>query len=875
MDKKKGRGPGPSRQSLQSVISKKKKEMEEKKEPDPDETIVVDPYENSETSRLVTRGFTGIVHDPAVNTHRCEWDREHPENPERLNRVIHTCLEYEYLGRCVDLQNILRDDIFERISKKHSPEHFKRLQKLSILNDVPSLEVEASGFDSVYFNNFTFEAASRAASSVVNLVFAVAKGEVMNGMAFVRPPGHHAMAEEYNGYCYFNNVAIAAEAALDDKLCSRILIVDIDVHHGQGTQKMFYDRKDVLYFSIHRYEHGNFWPYLLESNFNFIGQGDGLGYTVNVPLNTTGLIDDDYLAVVFNLLLPISYEFNPDLIIMSAGYDAAIGCPEGKMNVTPGFYAHLTSLLHGLAKGKIAVVLEGGYFLPTLAEGAACTLKALLGGACPVLEPIRSVHPMVRETIQNVKRALFGKWKCFQVCDLFSPADSNDEENLYKIGYFGAIEKPPFPTRNCYPKNPSVDNKFYDKLNSALHEKYLAPVSAPVLYTFDETMLLHTPQVGDVERPERPERLTSILKTFDEFGVENRMKLVPIVEREFEAYSPHAPGYYESIPTSKQTKDVYVNDFTPGAVLYAVSGLLCLIDEIMAGKGCSGIALIRPPGHHAEYDKPQGFCFLNNVAVAANYFHIKYDFQRILIVDFDIHHGNGTQSLFYTNPHVMYISIHRDDDGKFFPANSPRNYTYDGHGAGKGFNINIPFNKDKMSDTEYIAVFHNIILPAAYSYGPQVVLVSAGFDAGINDPLGGYAVNPETFGHMIAMLKPLAEGKMIIALEGGYNLTTTSYGMGICAKALLGDPIVMPRDLYQRFSKEAIKTIRNVTKHFKQYYEIFAVNNTLPNVPVLLKHVENFTEDVYSQELSKKLDATRIDDNQYVQDEINAFNSSN
>ncbi|PSN48228.1 Histone deacetylase 10 [Blattella germanica] len=140
-----------------------------------------------------------------------------------------------------------------------------------------------------------------------------------------RPPGHHAMKSEYCGYCFFNNVAIAATHALTHCGVSRILIVDWDVHHGQATQQMFYDDPRVVYFSLHRYEHGSFWPNLRESDYDFIGEGAGAGYNFNVPLNNVGMTDADYLAVFHQILLPMVTEFGPDLIIVSAGYDSALG----------------------------------------------------------------------------------------------------------------------------------------------------------------------------------------------------------------------------------------------------------------------------------------------------------------------------------------------------------------------------------------------------------------------------------------------------------------------------------------------------------------------------------------------------------------------
>ncbi|XP_064215430.1 histone deacetylase 6 isoform X1 [Tribolium castaneum] len=854
------------RESLRAMMAEKKKQKHQNL---PDLELV-DPFANATACNSITRGKTGIVYDREVLKHKCDWDENYPENPQRLESILEKCTGQGLFERCVTLPNYKRSDLYEKVIAKHNPDLFAKLERVSKM-DLKAREQEASSYDAIYFNQSTFDAACRSLSSVLNLVTAVAKRDVQNGMALVRPPGHHAMENEYNGYCYFNNVAIAAESVLREGHSKRVMIVDFDVHHGQGTQRMFYERNDVLYFSIHRYEHGTFWPNLLESNFNYIGRGDGLGFNVNVPLNETMLGDDDYLAIVFNLLLPLGFEFNPDLIVISAGYDAAIGCPEGRMNVTPGFYSHLISLLSTLARGQIAVVLEGGYFLPSLSEGACMTLNSLLGSPCPLLEPIKSVHPSVITTICNVKRMLHTRWKCFDVAELKTEAT-----HKFEICYFGDKRTPPFDNGpGSYPGICDENSRYYSKLTDALHERYICASDLPVNYIYDDQMLQHTPQSGDLERPERPERLTSIMKVLQEFGLLGRMQRTPIVPRDFTEYSPHARGYLGTVNEAmEQSKDVYVNEHTHDSVVLAVSGLLSLVDGVMSGTSQAGVAVIRPPGHHAEHDKAMGYCFVNNIAVAANYLLDKYEVERVLIVDFDIHHGNGTQNMFYENDRVMYVSIHKDEHGKFFPANSPRNYTFDGYGRGRGFNVNIPFNNDKMGDSEYLAVFHNVILPVAYSFGPQVVLVSGGFDAGIHDPLGGYVVSPETFGHFIHMLKGLAKGRLILALEGGYNLTTTSYAFAICAKALLGDPIIMPKNVFKNLSSEAVTTIRNVTTHFKKYWPIFEVNRELGVTPYILKKIKGFKEKYYGEVLATAIDPTRVQDNEYVESEMNKLNNS-
>lgn len=205
----------------------------------------------------------------------------------------------------------------------HDADYIEKIASISNIIDPARLEHESSKYDAVYFNPNTYEAALYSAGSTINLAESVLTGKVQNGFALVRPPGHHAMASEACGYCFFNNVAIAAKSCLKKfENLKRILIVDWDVHHGQATQQAFYNDKHVLYASIHRYEMGAFWPELIESNYNFIGEEKGRRYNVNVPLNDIGLCDSDYLAIWHNVLLPIFYEFNPELVFVSAGYDA-------------------------------------------------------------------------------------------------------------------------------------------------------------------------------------------------------------------------------------------------------------------------------------------------------------------------------------------------------------------------------------------------------------------------------------------------------------------------------------------------------------------------------------------------------------------------
>ena len=164
----------------------------------------------------------------------------------------------------------------------------------------------------------TAVAARLSAAAAVDLVESVLAGEIHCGMGLVRPPGHHAMTNELNGFCGYNNVVVAARKALNSGL-QRIVIVDFDLHHGQGTQRAFYDDPRILYMSIHRYEDGRFWPHLRESNFDHVGAGPGVGFNINIPLNVIGCGNNEYLAAFHRVFLPIAAEFNPELVIVSAG----------------------------------------------------------------------------------------------------------------------------------------------------------------------------------------------------------------------------------------------------------------------------------------------------------------------------------------------------------------------------------------------------------------------------------------------------------------------------------------------------------------------------------------------------------------------------
>lgn len=225
---------------------------------------------------------------------------------------------------------------------------------------------------------------------------------------------------------------------------------------------------------------------------------------------------------------------------------------------------------------------------------------------------------------------------------------------------------------------------------------------------------------------------------------------------------------------------------SPGSADAAVlaAGAACeLTQQVLRGEVTNGFALVRPPGHHAESDRAMGFCLFNNVAVAAESA-LANGAQRVLVLDWDVHHGNGTQHTFAKRRDVLFCSSHQFP---FYPGTgAPQEI---GHGAGEGFTVNVALNGG-MGDADYGAVFHDVFLPIAQKYRPDVVLVSAGFDAHRSDPLGGMNVTERGFAAMASAMKSLAEevcgGKLVLLLEGGYDLDGLSQSVHACVEVLAG-----------------------------------------------------------------------------------------
>jgi acetoin utilization deacetylase AcuC-like enzyme len=316
-----------------------------------------------------------------------------------------------------------------------------------------------------------------------------------------------------------------------------------------------------------------------------------------------------------------------------------------------------------------------------------------------------------------------------------------------------------------------------------------------------ETYMEH---VMDPGHPESPERLRAIYQMLEEKEMKGQVELIkPREATREELLAIHSADYIDLVASTagkahyRLDMDTSTSAQSYKAAVLAAGGLMELIKAVMEGKLDNGFALVRPPGHHAERNKAMGFCLFNNVAIAAKYAIKNFNLDRILIVDWDVHHGNGTQHSFYENPQVLYVSTHRY--GSFYPGTGAA--TEMGRGKGEGFTVNIPISS-RGDDSLYGNYFDSILKPIALEYKPQLVLISAGFDIHYNDPLGGMEVTPKGFSRLTQILMEIAEetsrGKLVITLEGGYSISGQCQSVKAVLKELSQNSPLDKKDLLEK-----------------------------------------------------------------------------
>ncbi|QBD82237.1 histone deacetylase [Ktedonosporobacter rubrisoli] len=321
---------------------------------------------------------TALIYDPIFLEHITP--SKHPEKPQRVEMAIEVIKALNWLERDGLVQLAPRAATVDELATIHEREYIQEVEAAS----KNAASASAAGGPKTHFfatdtyvSAKSYEAALKAAGAPLVAIDAIMKGEINNAYCLVRPPGHHAVPESAMGFCLFNNVAVAARYAIDHYGLERVMIIDYDVHHGNGTQEVFYDDPRVLYFSVHQ---APFYPGTGLSTE--LGEGPGLGTTINVPLpaKTPFIV---YESVFRRVLVPAADRFNPQLILVSAGYDAHWDDPLGDMYLSTAAFAKLNTILVELANqlcdGRMIMVQEGGYSLEAMAACVATSVNQLLG----------------------------------------------------------------------------------------------------------------------------------------------------------------------------------------------------------------------------------------------------------------------------------------------------------------------------------------------------------------------------------------------------------------------------------------------------------------------------------------------------------------
>ncbi|HEX6737321.1 MAG TPA: histone deacetylase [Vicinamibacteria bacterium] len=290
--------------------------------------------------------------------------------------------------------------------------------------------------------------------------------------------------------------------------------------------------------------------------------------------------------------------------------------------------------------------------------------------------------------------------------------------------------------------------------------------------------------------PERPARLDALRHGLKEAGLEQRMRLVPArPATPEELRRVHTPAHLERVESTRGRTVRFDPDTQAGprsaeAAALAAGAVVDAVDRVLDGDLDRALCLVRPPGHHAEPERAMGFCLYNNVAVAAAHA-LDRGLSRVAIVDIDVHHGNGTQDMFYDDPRVLYISSHAFP---YYPGTGGLNET--GRGAGRGFTVNLPMPAG-LGDGEYARVYREIVAPVGRAFDPELVLVSTGFDAHANDPLADMHLSDRGYRELadvcLALAGGAAGGRAVFALEGGYDLRALAGSIAQVGRALLGE----------------------------------------------------------------------------------------
>ena len=338
----------------------------------------------------------------------------------------------------------------------------------------------------------------------------------------------------------------------------------------------------------------------------------------------------------------------------------------------------------------------------------------------------------------------------------------------------------------------------------------------------DNKYMDHRPGAG---HPESHHRLEVIYNMLEDPEMKGQFQEVPVRRAAADDLTlVHSPGYVSQVEStsgkdfSRLDMDTTTSSGSYDAALLAAGGLCQAISMVVSGELDNAFALVRPPGHHAEMDRGMGFCLFNNVAVGARYAQESLNLERIFIVDWDLHHGNGTQHSFEEDPSILYFSSHQYP---YYPGTGANHEV--GRGRGEGFTVNVPLSMG-YGDGEYAGIFEKIVTPVALEFDPDLILVSAGFDIHGNDPLGGMRVTPKGFAGLTASILDTARqccgGKVVFTLEGGYDLAGLRDSVKDVLKEMAGLTETRHEDIASKADPRALeRAVNPVVEGHRRYWK--------------------------------------------------------
>ena len=342
----------------------------------------------------------------------------------------------------------------------------------------------------------------------------------------------------------------------------------------------------------------------------------------------------------------------------------------------------------------------------------------------------------------------------------------------------------------------------------------------------DKRYLKHS---AGIAHPESPERLAAIYEMLNNPSMAWKFKEIePREATHKEIETIHTPSYVEYIASTAGQRSVYLDPDTATSpesyeiAKLAVGGVLNAVDGVIEGRANNAFALVRPPGHHAEADSAAGFCIFNNIAIGAMHAISKYNLKRILIVEWDLHHGNGTQHSFYNDPRILYFSTHQYP---YYPGTGALQEI--GRGPGEGYTINVPL-LEGAGDADFVKIFRKILQPVALEFKPELILLSAGFDTYFQDPLGGMRVKPDGFANMARILLNIAgtccQGRFVAVLEGGYHISGLSRSVKAVLEEMLDETHISDERLAlieKEADEETWHLINKVISIIRHYWKVF------------------------------------------------------